>query len=334
LLWAPEGELLGDASMLTTPHDGRTDAGTLLDLQELWAEPWNDLLTSVDALESDTPSEASASTSMPRVSSDPRLITLSYASSARRVTTKHRIQLLKTEVERLQLDLDAMRQQTRQAGSRACAPASTVGGMWQAMAARQQQRRQQAETENKRLRSLEHAQRRHLQSVRRLLGRRPHRDVSIGSGVLGCYDMLTHPCTLALLVTASGRRDQQTECAKCEDNPFHQRLALRHAAGQARPAVRARGPTVGGLSHERTAVSRSPLPHRRPNRPRRDAVRVHQPRGHPIRAQGGRASLVEIPRQPPAPKPNREAYPGSFGAVTFASYQLTRLTRSLCRCSS
>lgn len=227
LLWAPDTELPGTADASVAQQDKWTDAGAPLDLQELWTETWDELPTSVEALQAETPSSNTRpSTSACLTPPDPRLITLSYGSSARRVTTKQRIQLLKVEAERLQLNLDTMRQQTHQGGSRASTPASMTGGMWQAMAARQQQRREQAEAENKRLRSLEHSQRRHLQSVRRLLGRQPHRQVSISSGDLGCYEVLTDSCMPALLVAGSGGGDQQAERTKCEGNAFRHRPAL------------------------------------------------------------------------------------------------------------
>jgi hypothetical protein len=207
MLWAPESEPFGTED---SPLAGRSDAGVALELQELWTEPWDELLAPVDALESDSTPDARPLASAICPTSDPLPTASSYTPPARRVTMKHRIQLLKTEAERLQVNLKVIRQNTRHTkptiGSRERGSASREAGMWQSIAARQQHQREQAETENKRLRSLVHAQRRHLQNVRRLLGRRPHRHVSLDDDASGLIEMATHPFTSIARCGAFNRR--------------------------------------------------------------------------------------------------------------------------------
>lgn len=132
-----------------------------------------------------------------------------------RLTTRHRIQTLKVEVERLQAALEAAREQSKQAGLpkrlgvQTTSSSSLAEGMWQPIAARQQQWREQAEAENTRLRTLVFAQERHLHNVHRLLGRQPHRHVSTDGDASGLIEMGTHLIAyvlhLVVLMTGSGR---------------------------------------------------------------------------------------------------------------------------------
>jgi hypothetical protein len=175
-------------------------------------DPWDDLrakeLVIADAVESDKPNLSEAAT-VPQYAWSQ----VQYALPNRRPTAKDRIQILKEEVVRLQAALETVYEQskhteptTRSMEEGQVSPSSLAGGMWQSIAARQQQQREQAETENKRLRSLVHAQRRHLQNVRRLLGRRPHRHVSLDDDASGLIEMATHPFTSIARCGAFNRR--------------------------------------------------------------------------------------------------------------------------------
>lgn len=192
LLWAPDlalpaapdTPLMPFAWLQTAPEAGPSRQ-----------EPWDELdmlLAAPDVLDVELALEASSAAPTPtRLLPACPLPDERCVPPKRRSTAKSRIQLLRTEVERLQLDLEAARRQSpgvMQASTPIASTdrvlASQAGQMWQAIAARQQQRREQAETDNKWLRGLVLAQRRHLLNVRRLLGKRPHRNVRLKVGDL------------------------------------------------------------------------------------------------------------------------------------------------------
>jgi hypothetical protein len=192
-------DLLWDTDL---SHEPDSVGDTTLPASSPPPSPIDQVLVMPDAVESDESSAAEATTVHP--------CGLPHAQNAppnRRITTSRRIQNIRWEVERLQAALEAAQEQsknteltTRLIEGVQTLSSSRAGGMWKPIAARQQQWREQAETENTRLRSLVFAQQRHLQTVHRLLSRRPHRHASFDDDASGLIKMETHPvrvyCTL------------------------------------------------------------------------------------------------------------------------------------------